>query len=58
MLAAYAKSPKPAAGQPARAPTQRSMRAHCEKLIADYQAAAREYEAMAAKHREAAAAHE
>ena len=52
MLATYRKSPKPAAGKP----SQRSMQAHCEKLIADYQAAAKEYEAMAALHRESAAA--
>ena len=50
----YRNLRKPAGLKGVRAPLERTMPRHCEKLVASYEAAAKEYEAMAAAHREAA----
>lgn len=50
----YRNLRKPAGLKGVRAPLERTMPRHCEKLVASYEAAAKDYEAMAAAHREAA----
>jgi len=52
----YRNLRKPAGLKGVRAQIERSMPRHCDKLVASYEAAAKEYEAMAAEHREAASA--
>ena len=47
---------RPAGLKGVRAPLERTMPRHCERLVANYEAAAEEYEEMAAAHREAARA--
>jgi hypothetical protein len=54
MAAAYARPPKAPAGKGERSSLYRMMPRHCDDLIKDYEAAAHEYEAMAAAHRKAA----
>jgi len=56
MAAAYGKHPKPGGGKGLRSQVYRTIRPHCEKLVASYETDAQEYEAMAASHREAATA--
>ena len=56
MAAAYGKHPKPAGGKGSRSQVYRTIEPHCGKLVASYEAAAQEFAAMAASHREAAAA--
>ena len=56
MAAAYGKRPKVAGTKGSRPTVYRTIRPHCEKLVASYEATAREYEAMATSHREAATA--
>jgi hypothetical protein len=51
MSALYGNYPKPSGTKGNRASLGKSMPPHCDKLVADYEAAAAEYEAMAAAHR-------
>jgi hypothetical protein len=56
MAAAYGKRPKAAGTKGNRSTVYRTIRPHCEKLVASYEASARDYAAMATSHREAATA--
>ena len=56
MAARYKSLRKPAGLKGVRAPLERTMPRHCERLVANYEAAAKEYEEMAEAHREAAGA--
>ena len=56
MGANYNKHAAHGGGKGVRTPLNKSMPPHCEKLAADYDAAAKEYDAMAAAHREEASA--
>ena len=56
MAAAYGKNPKPGGSKGVRPPVYRTIRPRCEELVASHEAAAHDFEAMAASHREAAAA--
>jgi hypothetical protein len=54
MAAAYRSFRVPAGTKGNRSGLQRTMPGHCDRVVASYTAAADEYEAMAAAHREAA----
>jgi hypothetical protein len=56
MAAAYGKQPRPGGGKGHRPQVYRTIGQHCEKLVARFEADAKDYEVMAASHREAAAA--
>lgn len=56
MGARYKSLRKPAGLKGVRAQLERTMPRHCDRLVASYEAAATEYDAMAAAHREAASA--
>jgi hypothetical protein len=55
MSALYGKYPKPSGTKGTRASLSKAMPPHCDKLVASEEAAAGEYDAMAAAHREMAA---
>lgn len=56
MAATYRSLRKPAGHKGVRARLERTMPKHCDELVARYEADAKDYEAMAAEHREAASA--
>lgn len=56
MAATYRNLRKPAGLKGVRARLERTMPRHCDELVARYDSAAKDYEAMAAEHREAASA--
>mgnify|MGYP003504383021 CR=1 FL=1 len=58
MAGPYKKNPHATGGKGTYLPLVRSMPPHCDELAASYEAAAKDYEAMAAAHREAAKAAE
>lgn len=56
MGSSYEKHPRPAGLKGNRAPLHQAMPPHCKRLVTSYEAAAEDYEAMAAAHREMAQA--
>jgi hypothetical protein len=58
MAAAYGKHPVPAGAKGTRSAIYKTMPKHCDQLVASYDAAAKEAEALAAAHREEARAAE
>lgn len=54
MGAAYGKHPAAGGGKGIRSPLSKTMPPHCNELVTTYETAAKDYEAMAAAHREAA----
>jgi hypothetical protein len=54
MGAFYEEHPRPAGSKGVRHPLHTTMPPHCTRLVASYEAAAEEYEAMAEAHREEA----
>jgi hypothetical protein len=58
MAAAYGKHPEPAGAKGVRSSIYKTMPRHCDQLVASYEAAAKDNDALAAAHREAARAAE
>jgi len=58
MAATYRSFRAPAGAKGVRSTLHRTMPEHCDKVVASYEAAAAEFEGMAAAHREAASASE